>query len=464
VFLLSILVASINRSRKLLLLLLFISMSNNDDEMSDVGSEERVRLEREARLAVLNVPIEERFEVQEPVADVGDNPFQEGHDVQFELPADHPLRAAAAARNRVTSGVAAAGSVVSQATVAAFGRVSRRTLEDLVLDEVIVRKEDRGVSGSKIFVANRAAATLGLDVKFLGSVHLQSKNAAGEQMQKAKNIQDQFVSNLDVMAKLVERIKQYDMLLPLQIPTVYNDVVDVEERRDMGNVDRDIVDLSKHWGKLSTEHCFRWQCDFNGYSIDDDHISNVMLKDLMANSLDPELKKQVDEKYKLLHGYKKGGISYFKLAVNQIFKMSSMAEDSLKSFIKEFGRLGLAKIPHENVCTIATQMDGVAERLADSNVLRSESLTQYITGLTLCSVGAFKAVFLNRLTELTYRDATGDETLSGMSSPEVLEKIHEVSTAGKAIYDHLHARNKWNLPGKHGLHATLLANVIIVVL
>ena len=50
-------------------------MSNNDDEMSDVGSEERVRLEREARLAVLNVPIEERFEVQEPVADVGDNPF-----------------------------------------------------------------------------------------------------------------------------------------------------------------------------------------------------------------------------------------------------------------------------------------------------------------------------------------------------------------------------------------------------
>jgi len=56
-------------------------MSNNDDEMSDVGSEERVRLERElhlereTRLAVLNVPIEERFEVQEPVADVGDNPF-----------------------------------------------------------------------------------------------------------------------------------------------------------------------------------------------------------------------------------------------------------------------------------------------------------------------------------------------------------------------------------------------------
>jgi hypothetical protein len=69
-------------------------MSNNGNEMSDVGSEERVRLEGElrlesqARLAELNVPIEERlprFEEQEPVADIGVNPFREGQDVQFEL-------------------------------------------------------------------------------------------------------------------------------------------------------------------------------------------------------------------------------------------------------------------------------------------------------------------------------------------------------------------------------------------
>ena len=88
-------------------------MSNHDDE----DSEERVRLgrearlERQARLAELNVPIKERLpqlEEQEPVADIGVNPFREGQDVQFELPEDHPLRAAAAARNRVPS--AAVGS------------------------------------------------------------------------------------------------------------------------------------------------------------------------------------------------------------------------------------------------------------------------------------------------------------------------------------------------------------------
>jgi hypothetical protein len=69
----------------------------------------------------------------------------------------------------------------------------------------------------------------------------------------------------------------------------------------------------------------------------------------MANCLDPELKKQVDEKYTRLNDYEKGGISYFKIAAYTIFKMSSIAEDSLKSFMKEFGKQGLAKISHENV-------------------------------------------------------------------------------------------------------------------
>ena len=61
-----------------------------------------------------------------------------------------------------------------------------------------------------------------------------------------------------------------------------------------------------------------------------------------------------------------------------------MAEDSLESFMKEFGKQGLTKISHDNVHTIANQMDGVAEQLADSNVLHSESLIQYMTGLTIC--------------------------------------------------------------------------------
>ncbi len=45
-----------------------------------------------------------------------------------------------------------------------------------------------------------------------------------------------------------------------------------------------------------------------------------------------------------------------------------------------------------------------------------------------------------------------------MSSGDVLKAINKISTAARAIYDHLHLGNKWNLPGKHGIHAAATVN------
>ncbi len=56
--------------------------------------------------------------------------------------------------------------------------------------------------------------------------------------------------------------------------------------------------------------------------------------------------------------------------------MSSMTEESLTSFIKDFGKNALAKVPNENVHLICFQVDGVAECLANSSLLRSKSLIQ----------------------------------------------------------------------------------------
>jgi hypothetical protein len=75
-------------------------------------------------------------------------------------------------------------------------------------DEIVVRKGDQGLPGSKIYVANRIAATQSPLSKFLGSFYLQSKNAAGENVQKSKHIQDEFVLNLEVMKKFKERVHQ----------------------------------------------------------------------------------------------------------------------------------------------------------------------------------------------------------------------------------------------------------------
>jgi hypothetical protein len=149
--------------------------------------------------------------------------------------------------------VATAALVASQGSPAVFQQRARCTLLEIEQDKVVVRKSNRGLPGSKIYVANWIAATQSLSSKFLGSSHLQSKNAAGKNVQKSKHIQDEFVLNLEIMKKFKERIHQYDMRTPLQVPAVYRDIVGEDawdSQWDASNPYREIVDLTIHWGKL----------------------------------------------------------------------------------------------------------------------------------------------------------------------------------------------------------------------
>jgi hypothetical protein len=252
------------------------------------------------------------------------------------------------------------------------------------------------------------------------------------------------------MKKFKERVHQYDMRTLLQVSAVYRDIMGEDAwdaRWDASNPYREIIDLTIHWGKLPLDHIHKWQPDFNGCSSDVDHVSSIWIKDLLASLMDTELKQQVDEQYSELDLYQQGGISYFKIIVDTVFKMSSMTEEPLKSFIKDFGKNGLAKVSNENVCLITFQVDGVAERLADLSLLCSESLTQCVEGFTYCSVLKFKMVFVNKSIEYTYQDGMGGSSLASMSSGDVLLKIKETSCAAVAIYDHLQLGKKWNLPG-----------------
>jgi hypothetical protein len=177
--------------------------------------------------------------------------------------------------------------VASLGSTAVFQQRARHTLLEIEQDEVVVRKGDCGLPGLKVYVANRIAATQSLSSKFLGSFHLQSKNAAGENIQKSKHIQDEFVSNLEVMKKFKERVHQYDMRTPLQVPAVYCDIEGKgawDARWDASNPYREIVDLTLNWGKLPLDHILKRQRDFNGYSSDVDHVSSIWIKDLLASS------------------------------------------------------------------------------------------------------------------------------------------------------------------------------------
>ena len=126
---------------------------------------------------------------------------------------------------RPMQGSVAGASIALHGSVAVVGPVIHRTLDKIIQDEVIVGKGDHGAPGLKIFVTNWSAATQALPINFLGSFHLQSKNAAGENNQKATHIQEEFVCNLDVVKNFLERVVQYDMKTPLQVPVVYHDIV-----------------------------------------------------------------------------------------------------------------------------------------------------------------------------------------------------------------------------------------------
>ena len=65
--------------------------------------------------------------------------------------------------------------VVSKGSAAMFQQRARCTLLEIEQDKVIVCKDDCGLPGLKVYVANQIAATQSLSRKFLGS--LQSKNA-----------------------------------------------------------------------------------------------------------------------------------------------------------------------------------------------------------------------------------------------------------------------------------------------
>jgi hypothetical protein len=187
---------------------------------------------------------------------------------------------------------ATAALVASQGSAAVFLQRASCTLLEIEQDKVVVRKGDRGLPGSKVYVANRISATQSLSSKFLGSFHLQSKNAAGKNVQKLKHIQDEFVSNLKVMKKFKECVNQYDMRTPLQVPAIYCDIVGEDAwdaQSDASNPHCEIIDLTLHWGKLPLDHILKWQHDFNGYSSGVDHVSNIWLKDLLASSMDTEL-------------------------------------------------------------------------------------------------------------------------------------------------------------------------------
>jgi hypothetical protein len=327
-------------------------------------------------------------------------------------------------------------------------RTTPRNIAELKDGVVLARRVDRGKKGSKTYLAIHKAATTPLKDKLLGARFLNATNESGERMNKNKSIQEDVTSNLRALQPILDQLMQYDCDHVFKVPTEksYSEFGRTfQDRWNMGDPDFEAVDISKHWARLSMAHIKLWQKEFNLFAENDDLTSSNWVQELIEVMLDPEVKKQVKEKYDTLKQIEKGGIIYFKIAMETIFKMSSLTIKALKDYFVAFGKNGLNGIQGENARTGGTMLIAVATRLADYDRLDYESIQHVADGFSKCSVKKFRDIFTAKASALVFTDAL--EGFASMSSSEVLKEVENIIYPAMTIFDNLNLSGDWNVPG-----------------
>jgi hypothetical protein len=98
----------------------------------------------------------------------------------------------------------------------------------------------------------------------------------------------------------------------------------------------------------------------------------------MTNSCDSLLVVRIDEKLEDLIGYEQGGITYIKIALDEMFTISNTIVKTLQGFFEAFAKDGIAKVPNEDVCVATGEIVAVAERLAEVSSLLTECVAQIL--------------------------------------------------------------------------------------
>ena len=106
--------------------------------------------------------------------------------------------------------------------------------------------------------------------------------------------------------------------------------------------------------------------------------------ELLTNSCDIYLDKQIDEKFGQLYEYE------LKFAMDEMFTMSNMIVTLLQNFIRQFAKDGIAKELNEDVQLCAEQMAAVCARLAEVDRLPQEVPGYILEGFTRCLVVKFR--------------------------------------------------------------------------
>ncbi len=93
----------------------------------------------------------------------------------------------------------------------------------------------------------------------------------------------------------------------------------------------------------------------------------------MMNSCDVLLVDRIDEKFDELDLYEQGGVTYIKIALDEMFTISNTVVTTLRGFFEAFAKDGIAKVPNEDVRAATEQISRPLPSLKDwPKYLRSQ--------------------------------------------------------------------------------------------
>ena len=349
----------------------------------------------------------------------------------------------------IPSHVSVASSATSVVATSGYFGTIRRSTADIDARRVICPKTARGAHGSRDYARNQAAATVALPCTFASAKHFHAKNEQGEASNKYANLQSEYAGNLAKIKTLKQHMDKWDMTGPFVIPELLDPhALSAEDR--WGDRKKSGISLLKNWGSVTLHTCCAWQRDTLDYASEDDVTSTEWAKTLMTNSCDSLLVERIDEKFEDLTGYEQGGITYIKIALDEMFTISNTVVKTLQGFFEAFAKDGIAKVPNEDVRVATGEIVAVAERLAEVSSLPTECVAQILEGFTRCSVLVFKHTYQHLLTGERLLQLS---THTGRNDSGRLPDIKSLCKQGNDLFNALNTTKEWNIPQKHRLDA-----------
>ena len=352
--------------------------------------------------------------------------------------------------NRSIPAVVGGGNSVHQSIIGTgnyFDDTVQRSRRVVAARKIVCPKNTRGSQGSRDYNRQHAAATAALPDLFGAAKHFHTKNAEGELAYKYKDIQSEYVGNLDKLQLFRKRLEAFDMLSPFYIPELIDPhAFSVNDR--WGDRMTGCVDLTKHWSQISLEHTCAWQRDTFDWCCDENDLTSMeWAKEFLTNSCDINLVKRIEEKYDYLAEYEQGGITYLKIALDEMFTMSNMVIQSLQKYLKQFAQEGIAKVPNEDVRLCSEQINAVCARLAEVDQLPQESTTFILEGFTRCSVTEFREI--HKLLATTEKVNQMRVHTKKRDSSATLTAVNKLCSEACEVFHSLNLTNKWNIPQGH---------------